>query len=75
MVWTEKAKNPILLYEGTRIPTKHLAEWVGRSLSGTDFEIPALAPGTYRFCPDTTGDARCVEGTLARGGTLTLTLE
>jgi hypothetical protein len=57
MVWTEKAKNPILLYDGTRIPTKHLTEWAGRSLSGTEFEIPAPRPRHVPLLPR--HDRRC----------------
>jgi hypothetical protein len=74
----EKATRPLLVYNGTDIPMHHLAEWArahGTSLAGFDFEVPALAPGPYRFCADV-GEARiCREGLLARGGALTQAID
>ena len=74
----DKATRPLLVYDGTDIPMHHLAEWArahGTSLAGFDFEIPALAPGPYRFCADVGETRTCREGLLARGGSLTLAID
>jgi hypothetical protein len=72
--WTRGA----LTYQEAWLPFPDLAEWAvghGRTPSPSAFDLPDLAPGSYRLCATApTGKRSCKEGVLAPGGTLDLAL-
>jgi hypothetical protein len=78
--------SPILSHGGSLESVETLADWsllTGGHSDGTRWVIPAVEPGAYRLCTITPHEAAdlwegrnpahaCADGTLAPGGTLTL---
>lgn len=78
--YRQDATRPHLTYQQAVIPLADAIPWAraqGAAPPGSGtIDLPAMAPGPYRFCATPAGQPEsCSDGTLAAGSTLTLAVE